>query len=235
MVAWNSVRFPTANASHRRDGRPSAAGRCSVLPWESRRKRRNVRARLRPDLAALERLEGRDLLAYTPLGFSLPGTSRCPGVHRAGASWGGPLTVTINVKNTGASTLIEPLAAAKPGVDQHGRRGRRRRSRSSPRRGSLPLDARARSRSARSTSRRSRRTAWCASSSPRRFHPAESAGRSSCRRRRQDLHIPLPDQPEPHRPGVRPARTTRQPDLAGARSSRPRSRSSRPSASTCRR
>lgn len=80
-----------------------------MLPWESRRERRKGRARRRPDLAALERLEGRELLAYTPLGYSLPDLV-VQGFTGPAASWGGPLTVTVDVKNLGASTLIEPLA-----------------------------------------------------------------------------------------------------------------------------
>ena len=80
-----------------------------MLPWESRHKRRKVRAPRRPELSALECLEGRELLAYTPLGFSLPDLS-VQGFTGPAASWGGQLTVTVNVKNTGASTLIEPLA-----------------------------------------------------------------------------------------------------------------------------
>jgi len=80
-----------------------------VLPWESRLKRRKVRAPRRPELDTLESLEGRELLAYTPLGFSLPDLS-VQAFAGPAASWGNPLTVTVNVKNTGASTLIEPLA-----------------------------------------------------------------------------------------------------------------------------
>lgn len=80
-----------------------------MLPWESRRDRRKGRARRRPDLAVLERLEGRELMAYTPLGYSLPDLT-IQGFTAPAASWGQALTVTVNVKNTGASTLIEPLA-----------------------------------------------------------------------------------------------------------------------------
>ena len=43
-----------------------------MFPWESRRTRRSGRDRRRPDLAALECLEGRELLAYSALGASLP-------------------------------------------------------------------------------------------------------------------------------------------------------------------
>jgi hypothetical protein len=55
----------------------------------------------------LEALETRALLAYTPLGYSLPDLT-VSGYTSSTASWGGPLTVTANVQNLGASTLIEP-------------------------------------------------------------------------------------------------------------------------------
>jgi hypothetical protein len=78
-----------------------------VLPWESRRKRRNGRAGLQPGGQSLEQLEARELLAYTPLGFSLPDLT-VSGYASTVAAWGGPLTVTVNVRNLGASTLPEP-------------------------------------------------------------------------------------------------------------------------------
>jgi hypothetical protein len=82
-----------------------------VLPWETRRTRRNGRggAGRRPGWAVLESLEERQLLAYTPLGYSLPDLT-VSGYNASIASWGGPLTVTVNVQNLGASTLIEPTA-----------------------------------------------------------------------------------------------------------------------------
>lgn len=85
-----------------------------MLPWESRRDRRKGRARRRPELASLERLEGRELMAYTPLGYSLPDLT-VQGFTAPTAAWGSPLTVTVDVKNTGSSTLIEPLAL-QPGA-----------------------------------------------------------------------------------------------------------------------
>ena len=85
-----------------------------MLPWESRRNRRNGRDPRRPGLAALERLEGRELLAYTPLGFSLPDLT-ISGFAAPAASWGGTLTVAVDVRNIGASSLIEPLAL-QPGA-----------------------------------------------------------------------------------------------------------------------
>lgn len=56
-----------------------------------------------------ECLEGRELLAFSPLGMSLPDLT-VTGFASPAASWGGPLTVTVNVRNLGASTTIEPLA-----------------------------------------------------------------------------------------------------------------------------
>lgn len=47
------------------------------------------------------------MLAYTPLGYSLPDLT-LSGYASPSAAWGGPLTVTLNVQNLGASTLIEP-------------------------------------------------------------------------------------------------------------------------------
>lgn len=80
-----------------------------MLPRESRRMRRKGRAGRRPDLTSLECLEGRELMAYTPLGFSLPDLS-VSGFAAPTASWGGPMAVTVDVSNTGASTIVEPLA-----------------------------------------------------------------------------------------------------------------------------
>jgi hypothetical protein len=82
-----------------------------VLPWESRRTRRSGRDRRHPDQTVLECLEGRELLAYTPLGFSLPDLT-VSGYAAPAASWNGTLAVTVTVQNLGASTLDEPLALA---------------------------------------------------------------------------------------------------------------------------
>lgn len=82
---------------------------------ESRRTRRSGRDRRRPDLAALERLEGRELLAYSSLGFSLPDLT-VSGFASPTASWGGPVTVTVDVKNIGAATLPEPLSLTQNAV-----------------------------------------------------------------------------------------------------------------------
>lgn len=76
-----------------------------MLRFESGRGRRR-----RPSPLAPERLEGRELLAYSPLGTSLPSVS-VSGFAAPATSYGGPLSVTINLTNTGNQTLVEPLAA----------------------------------------------------------------------------------------------------------------------------
>jgi hypothetical protein len=97
-----------------------------VLPFDQRRGRRNGRARRRPNLAPPERLEGRELLAYTPLGVSLPDLtvsgftgpvaaySVPPTATTAGIT--APLTVTVDVRNLGASSLAEPFNLAQAAV-----------------------------------------------------------------------------------------------------------------------
>jgi hypothetical protein len=86
-----------------------------VLPWESRSARRQPRAIRRKDLTAVEPLEGRQLLSNTALGYSLPDL-HLTGSAGAVASWGGTLTTTILVQNTGASTMLNPIALA-PGSE----------------------------------------------------------------------------------------------------------------------
>lgn len=65
---------------------------------------RNRRAALRPET---ETLEGRQLLSYSPIG-SLPDLTV---TAQAGAiaTYGGPITVTLDVRNLGSSSMIEPL------------------------------------------------------------------------------------------------------------------------------
>ena len=48
-------------------------------------------------------------MAYSPLGFSLPELS-IKGFASPAVSWGGPVTVTVNIHNLGSSTINEPLA-----------------------------------------------------------------------------------------------------------------------------
>jgi hypothetical protein len=88
-----------------------------VLPRESRRHRPGRRAGRKLGLVSLERLEGRELLAYTPLGFSLPDLT-VSGYTSNTAAWGGQLTVTLNVRNLGASTFPEPTAL-QPNATSH--------------------------------------------------------------------------------------------------------------------
>ena len=83
-----------------------------MFPRQSRRTSRSAGGRRGPSVAAwVESLEGRELLAYSPLGFSLPDLT-VTGYASTSASWGGPVTVTADVSNIGASTLVEPLSLA---------------------------------------------------------------------------------------------------------------------------
>jgi CARDB len=79
-----------------------------VFSRESRRTRRSRHDRSRPSPASLEVLEARELLAYNPLGFTLPDLS-VQAYASTAAAWGNDLTVTVTVRNTGASTITEPL------------------------------------------------------------------------------------------------------------------------------
>jgi hypothetical protein len=72
---------------------------------------RNDRRARRPRLDSPERLEARDLLAYTPLGYSLPDLV-VTGYTGPVATYGGTLAATIDVRNLGASSLVEPLHLA---------------------------------------------------------------------------------------------------------------------------
>ena len=67
--------------------------------------------RRRRERLDLERLEGRELLAFSPLGFSLPDLSVSGFAGPIGA-YTGPLAVTVDVANLGASSIIEPLNLA---------------------------------------------------------------------------------------------------------------------------
>ena len=80
-----------------------------MLPWETLRARDDRRARRRTDLAVLEQLEGRQLLSYSSLGYSLPNL-KISGLAGPVASWGSTYQVTVVLQNTGASTIIEPLS-----------------------------------------------------------------------------------------------------------------------------
>jgi hypothetical protein len=73
------------------------------------RRGRSDRAGRQQALSGPEALEGRDLLSYTPLGFSLPDLT-VTGQAAPVAAWGGQMAVTVTVRNIGASSMIEPLA-----------------------------------------------------------------------------------------------------------------------------
>jgi len=59
------------------------------------------------DLTALERLEARELLAFSDLGFSLPDLIISGEAGRR-AAWGGTLSISGFLQNIGASTITEP-------------------------------------------------------------------------------------------------------------------------------
>ena len=80
-----------------------------MLPWETLRACDDRRARRRNNLTDFEVLEGRQLLSYSSLGYSLPDLS-ITGQAGPVAAWGGSLTVKVILKNTGASTIGEPLS-----------------------------------------------------------------------------------------------------------------------------
>jgi hypothetical protein len=82
-----------------------------VVPRDSRRERRSGRPRRRPERISVEGLETRQLLAYSPFGYSLPQLA-VTGFAANQASWGGSLTVDVTVQNQGASSLVEPLNQA---------------------------------------------------------------------------------------------------------------------------
>jgi hypothetical protein len=88
-----------------------------VLPNDARREgpSRSRRARRRTDLGAPERLEGRELLAFSPLGMSTPDLTISSATAGPVATYGGNLGLQIDVSNLGASSIIEPLSIA-PGA-----------------------------------------------------------------------------------------------------------------------
>ena len=72
---------------------------------------RSKHARRSPRRATVEALETRQLMAYSPLGFSLPDLTVTAYAARS-ASWGGPLGLQVNVLNQGASSINEPTNLA---------------------------------------------------------------------------------------------------------------------------
>jgi hypothetical protein len=78
-----------------------------VEPIEARRTTRRD-GRARKSRPAPESLEGRQLLAYSPLGVSLPDLV-VTGIAAPVAAYQGPITVSVDVRNLGASSITEPL------------------------------------------------------------------------------------------------------------------------------
>lgn len=79
-----------------------------MFPERPRRDRdRSLAARARRAELRLESLEGRQLLSYSPIG-SLPDLT-VSAQAGAIAAYGGPISVTLDVRNLGASSTIEPL------------------------------------------------------------------------------------------------------------------------------
>ena len=89
----------------RKDRGPSAAGRCSVLSWETLRARDDRRARRRTDLDPLEPLEGPPVDGLLLAGLFARRICRSPGQAGPVATWGGHPDVTAILQNTGASTI----------------------------------------------------------------------------------------------------------------------------------
>jgi hypothetical protein len=87
-----------------------------VFPSDSRRERRSGRPRRRPERIAVEGLETRQLMTYSPLGYSLPDL-HVTGYAPQEAAWGGKLGVSVTVQNQGASSLIEPTHLAQTMTD----------------------------------------------------------------------------------------------------------------------
>lgn len=80
-----------------------------MSPVDARNQGRNARrSRLRDARPALEGLEKREVLSYSALGYSLPDLV-VTGQTGPVAAWNGPLSVTVDVQNIGASSMIEPL------------------------------------------------------------------------------------------------------------------------------
>lgn len=74
-----------------------------MVPNEVRRSRRGGSPR-----PGVEGLEVRELLSYSPLGFSLPDLT-VTGVAAPVAAYQQTLTVSVDVRNLGASSTVEPL------------------------------------------------------------------------------------------------------------------------------
>ena len=75
---------------------------------DARNLRRSGRVGGGSALGPIEALERREVLSYSALGVSLPDLTLTAEPAPI-AAWGGSLTVTVDVYNRGASTLVEPL------------------------------------------------------------------------------------------------------------------------------
>lgn len=83
-----------------------------MFSWKSHR---GGRARRRPDIALVESLERRDLLAIGALGQALPDLT-VDGFAPPVASWGYPMSVTVDVRNIGVNSSLDPLSLAPGSV-----------------------------------------------------------------------------------------------------------------------
>ncbi len=81
-------------------------------PLDARSLRRGGRARAGSSVRPLEALERREVLSYSGLGVSLPELS-IRGYAGATAAWGQPLSVSVTVTNSGASSINQPLNLAQ--------------------------------------------------------------------------------------------------------------------------
>lgn len=75
-----------------------------------RRGNGTTKHRRRSSSIAPEALEGRQLLAYSPLGFSIPDLAILNAYTGPVAAYGGRIAVTVDVSNLGQSSIPEPLA-----------------------------------------------------------------------------------------------------------------------------
>jgi hypothetical protein len=82
-----------------------------VLRNDARRPRRNGGTQRRKTLASVETLEGRQLMAFSPLGVSQPDLI-ISGFTAPVAAWNGPLAVTVDIRNIAASTQVVPFSLA---------------------------------------------------------------------------------------------------------------------------
>ena len=87
-----------------------------MLAFEAWRPGREVRVRPRPVAALIESLEGRQLMAYSPLGLSLPDLT-VTGYGAPVVAWGGSYAVNVTVSNLGAASQVDPFATTTGVLD----------------------------------------------------------------------------------------------------------------------